>query len=112
MHQNVPGATRSRVTIAILDTGVDVDHPDLKENIIHAYNARPGVGSPDDDNGHGTQIAGIVAARANGQGVIGVAPQARLVSVKVLDSNGKCHLSDFIKGPGMSILSGTTFRSR
>ena len=86
------------VTIAILDTGVYDNHPDLEQNIIQVYNARPGGGSSDDDNGHGTHIAGIIAARANGQGVIGVAPQASLVSVKVLDSEGKCHLSDFIKG--------------
>jgi subtilisin family serine protease len=90
-----PGAG---VTIAILDTGIS--HPLLQQNIIHAYNARPGGGSPADDNGHGTHIAGIIAARANDQdqGVIGVAPAASLVSVKVLDSNGKCHLSDFING--------------
>jgi subtilisin family serine protease len=86
------------VTIAILDTGVYNSHPDLDQNIIHVHNARPGGGSSDDDNGHGTHIAGIIAAEANGQGVVGVAPAASLVSVKVLDSAGKCHLSDFING--------------
>jgi subtilisin len=90
-----PGAG---VIIAVLDTGTDYNHPDLNQNVILTANTRPGGGSPYDDNGHGTHIAGIIAASENGQGVIGVAPQASLVSVKVLDHNGRCHLSDFIKG--------------
>jgi subtilisin family serine protease len=90
-----PGAG---VIIAVLDTGTDYNHPDLSQNVILKHNVRPGGGSPADDNGHGTHIAGIIAASTNGQGVIGVAPAASLVSVKVLDHHGKCHLSDFIKG--------------
>jgi subtilisin family serine protease len=90
-----PGAG---VIIAVLDTGTDYNHPDLQQNVILTDNVRPEGGSPADNNGHGTHIAGIIAAGMNGQGVVGVAPAASLVSVKVLDNMGKCHLSDFIKG--------------
>ena len=98
--QNMPDSPEpgAGVTIAILDTGVYDNHPDLEQNIIQVHNARPGGGSSDDDNGHGTHVAGIIAASANDQGVIGVAPQASLVAVKVLDHNGAGHLSDFING--------------
>ena len=52
----------------------------------------------DDDNGHGTHVAGIAAAKDNGKGVIGAAPGARLWSIKVCDKAGECKISDMIKG--------------
>ncbi len=98
--QNMPDAPEpgAGVTVAILDTGIDDNHPHLKQNIIQAHNARSGGGSSDDDNGHGTHIAGIIAARATDWGVSGVAPHAGLVSVKVLDHDGAGYLSDCING--------------
>lgn len=72
------------IIVAVLDTGVDVDHPDLASNLI-----LPGIWhqshSVDDGNGHGTHVSGIVAAVANNGGIVGVAPQARILPVKVLD---------------------------
>ncbi|HEV8623948.1 MAG TPA: S8 family serine peptidase [Acidimicrobiia bacterium] len=73
--------------IAIIDSGVDRDHPDL--NVAGGVNCAGG--SPkafDDDNGHGTFVAGVAAARDNAIGVVGVAPGARIWAVKVTDKSG------------------------
>ena len=84
------------VDIAILDTGIDLTHPDL--NVYKNVNILAANQSGDDDNGHGTHVAGIAAAKDNGIGVIGGAPGARLWSVKVCDGGGECKISDMIKG--------------
>jgi subtilisin family serine protease len=90
----------SGVTVAVLDTGIDVSHPELWPRIIGGYNARAGEVSYADDNGHGTHMAGIIAAELNNPvlGIIGVAPQASFLAVKVLDQDGAGYLSDFING--------------
>jgi subtilisin family serine protease len=98
VHHHMPQWQGTGITIAILDTGIDAYHPDLAQNMLRGYNALAGGGSPGDDNGHGTHIAGIIAATANDRGLVGVAPQASLVSVKVLDRHGHGYLSDFING--------------
>ena len=72
------------VGVAVLDTGVDLKHPDLA-GTIDAYNAF-GAQSCQDDHGHGTHVAGIIAARDNALDVIGVAPKATIYCVKVLDA--------------------------
>ena len=82
--------------IAILDTGIDLTHPDL--NVYHEKTFVPGTSSADDDNGHGTHVAGITSAKDNSIGVVGIAPDARLWSIKVLDSNGAGSISDVIAG--------------
>ncbi|HEY9399048.1 MAG TPA: S8 family serine peptidase, partial [Nitrososphaeraceae archaeon] len=84
------------VDIAILDTGVDLDHPDL--NVYNDVSVIAANQTGDDDNGHGTHVAGIAAAKDNGIGVVGGAPGARIWSVKVCDSAGECKISDLIKG--------------
>ena len=78
------------VRIAVVDTGIKADHPDLNANVASAEGTNcvtPGA-PPNDDHGHGTHVAGIAAAGFNGQGVVGVATDARLVPIKVLDSTG------------------------
>lgn len=82
--------------IAILDTGIDLKHPDL--NVYAQKTFVTGTTTANDDNGHGTHVAGIVAAKDNSIGVVGVAPGARLWAVKVLDRNGAGALSDVIAG--------------
>jgi subtilisin family serine protease len=102
VHQKEPGLKGAGVTVAILDTGIDINHPDLKKNIKGGYNALAGEDpwNYQDDNGHGTHMAGIIAARMNRLGVIGAAYQVQIVAVKVLDQNGNGLLSDLINGLG------------
>jgi len=84
------------VDIAIIDTGIDSKHPDL--NIYKQISFVRGTKTANDDNGHGTHVAGIAAAKDDSNGVVGVAPGARLWAVKVLDRNGSGSLSNVIKG--------------
>lgn len=79
------------VVIAVIDSGIDMGHPDLKNNIVaDSWNVLDKNNNPRDDHGHGTHCSGIAAAIANnGEGVAGVAPKAGLMAVKVLDVKGR-----------------------
>jgi subtilisin family serine protease len=89
-----PGS--QKVLVGVLDSGIDASHPDLAANIDKAASVGCGdEGIPDtseaawtDDYGHGTHVAGIVAAAKNGVGVAGVAPNVRIASIKVSDADG------------------------
>lgn len=87
-------------TVAVLDTGVDAKHPDLVHRIVDGYdfvNQQPGI--PEDDQGHGTQMAGIIAGEGqNGIGMSGVAFNCMVMPVKVLDGNGIGTAADVAQG--------------
>lgn len=85
------------VAVAIFDTGINQTHPDLAGAIIATYNAT-GTGSVEDLNGHGTHCAGIVGARDNSIGYVGVAPDCKIVAVKVLGNNGSGQISWIVGG--------------
>jgi len=86
----------STANVAVVDSGADLANPDL--NVVSGTNCvTPGTAAKD-DNGHGTNVAGIIAARNNGTGVTGVAPGTRLYAVKVLGKNGTGTLSQFLCG--------------
>ena len=92
------------VKIAIVDTGIESTHPDLKDRVVDGYSA---IGSSwEDENGHGTHVAGIVAAIGAPGGVYGVAPRAKLLAVRVLDERGSGTLSDLIDGLSWTSRSG------
>lgn len=86
------------IRVAIIDTGIDVDHPDLVDNIKGGYNATSKKKSYDDDNGHGTHVAGIIGAVDNEIGVIGVLPDVDLYAVKALNSEGNGFVTDLVEG--------------
>jgi subtilisin family serine protease len=85
------------VGVAVLDTGIDLRHPDLS-GVVDARSCVPGARTANDDNGHGTHVAGTIAARDNNRGVVGVAPGATLYAVKVLDGAGNGTWSQVICG--------------
>jgi len=82
------------VVVAVVDTGVDYNHPDIASNMLPGINCVNELNEctdddPMDDHGHGTHVAGTIAAEGNnGIGVVGVAPQAKILPVKALDQNG------------------------
>lgn len=86
------------VGVAVIDTGIELSHPDLKTNIIDNKNCLSNKTNGNDDNGHGTHVAGTIAALNNGIGVVGVAPEAKLIAVKVLNRNGSGTWSSVICG--------------
>ncbi|URJ45797.1 S8 family peptidase [Paenibacillus polymyxa] len=95
--------TRGRgVKVAVLDTGCDSDHPDLKARIIGGRNfTDDDQGDPEifkDYNGHGTHVAGTIAAAENAEGVVGVAPEADLLIIKVLNKQGSGQYDWIIQG--------------
>ena len=91
-------STADTIKVAIIDTGIDRTHRDLIDNLKGGFSAVGYTTSFNDDNGHGTHVAGIVGAIDNTIGVIGVGPKIDLYAVKVLDRRGSGYLSDVIEG--------------
>jgi len=107
MHAH--GYTGEGVVVAILDTGIDTDHPDLSDDLIHeecflsgpycsnGSNRQSGPGSAEDDNGHGTHVTGTITSAGIVSGV-GVAPDAQIIAIRILDFRGSGWASDIIAG--------------
>lgn len=76
------------VKIAVIDTGCDLDHIDLKTNILSGINLVDPKKDPYDDNGHGTHVCGSIAAENNGLGMVGISPKSKIVPIKALDGSG------------------------
>ena len=84
-------------TAWIIDTGIDFSHPDLNVDAVRSRSFINGQTSAEDQNGHGTHVAGIIGAKNNSTGLLGVASGANLVSLRVLDANGEGTLSSIIQ---------------
>jgi subtilisin family serine protease len=89
------------VRVAVIDTGCDLEHPDLYDNLaLPGYNAtKPGT-YPSDHNGHGSHVAGTIGAVSNKFGVVGVAPKVKIIPIKALGDNGmgnNNHVADGVK---------------
>ncbi len=84
-------------TVAVVDSGVDDDHPDLLGQVLPGYDWVDDDFNANDLNGHGTHVAGTIAAANNGDGVAGVAPDARILTLSVLNAAGSVTVSDTIK---------------
>jgi subtilisin len=90
--------TGHRIKVGVIDTGVDFNHPDLKQSLARGINLLNRGALPHDDNGHGTHIAGTIAAANQLHGMIGVAPRSTIYPVKAFDQNGSAFVSDIILG--------------
>jgi subtilisin family serine protease len=86
------------VKVCVIDTGIDMTHPDLAANVKGGWNAISNSANFKDDNGHGSHVSGTIAAIDNDFGVIGVAPKASLYGVKVLDAGGSGTFDDVMAG--------------
>ncbi|WP_276499218.1 S8 family serine peptidase [Pontibacter litorisediminis] len=97
----VGSASGAGKTAWVIDSGIDLDHPDLNVDVarsITVFTSGRDAGSADDGNGHGTHVAGTIGAKNNSEGVLGVAYDATVVAVKVLDSRGSGSYSGVIAG--------------
>jgi subtilisin family serine protease len=97
------GVKGAGTVIAVLDTGVDLNHPDLQQKLVQGTDIAAGKRDcppgPQDENGHGTHVAGIAAAMTdNGIGVAGTAPDAKIMPVRVLDESGSGTSDDVAAG--------------
>lgn len=86
------------VVVAVIDTGCDFNHPDLKNNIIQGKNFVEPNKDPMDRNGHGTHVCGTIAAQDNSLGMVGVAPKAKIMPIKALGDDGSGILSNVVNG--------------
>jgi len=86
------------IKVGVIDTGIDFNHPDLRHSISRGINLLARSMLPHDDNGHGTHIAGTIAAANQLHGMVGVAPRAIIHPVKAFDHNGSAYVSDIILG--------------
>ena len=92
------GATGRGITVAVIDTGVDTAHEDLAGQCLPGFNAIDGTDDVADSSGHGTMVAGAIAAlRDNGRGYVGVAPGAKILPVKVGDARPLVELPKGVK---------------
>ncbi len=102
---------KREVKVAVLDTGVDYTHPDLKDRVLKdkGYNFVDNDSETMDDNGHGTHVSGIIAASANNNiGVSGITGtlNIKILPVKVLDENGEGEVSNIVKGIKYAVDNG------
>jgi serine protease len=95
-----PTSTGAGVTVAVLDSGVDATHPDLDRQVLTGYDVIAGSDRADSDpNGHGTHVAGTIAAlTGNDTGISAIAPEAKILPVRVVGANGSGYMSDAADG--------------
>jgi major intracellular serine protease len=90
-----PDTTGENVVVAVLDTGIDYEHPDLAHKVVDGISLVPGEKTYMDGHGHGTHVAGIIAAQGS---LLGVAPGAKLLAVRVLDNHGQGSYGNIARG--------------
>lgn len=94
-------------TVWVIDSGVDTDNPDLNVDLARSKSFIYGVTSVEDGYGHGTRVAGIIAAKNNGSGMIGVASNATVVALRVFDDAGKGTTSRVVTAVNYIVQNGT-----
>jgi subtilisin family serine protease len=103
-----PGApTGAGALVAVIDSGVDASHPELAGRVVAGPDVVDGDADADDPGGHGTHVAGIIAAASgNGLGGAGVAPAARILAVRVLDTDNRGSAADVAAGVDAAVAAG------
>jgi major intracellular serine protease len=91
-----PKSQGENVIVAVIDTGCDLSHPDLKENLLSGKNFVDSSKPPQDDNGHGSHVSSTIAAINNGIGMVGLAPKTKILPVKALDDQGSGVMDNII----------------
>lgn len=86
------------VHVGVVDTGIDLEHPNLKVNVKGGINIVDPTSPPMDDNGHGTHVSGIIGASEKHFGIVGIAPAVSLYAIKVMDASGRGSLDDLLQG--------------
>lgn len=99
-------ATGKGVKVAVIDTGCDLYHDDIKNNLIQGINIINPSQDPMDDNCHGTHVSSTIAAENNGVGMVGVAPDAKIMPVKALNGSGSGNINDIVRGILWSVDNG------
>src|SRR3990172_6667186 len=92
------GARGKGIIVGVIDTGIDLNNREFKGRLVTGYNAVSPWKTPADDNGHGTHVAGIIGAAADGSMTVGIAPDVSLMPVKVLNSSGSGTQTSFNAG--------------
>ncbi|MGE5701384.1 MAG: S8 family peptidase [Clostridia bacterium] len=89
----------SNVIVAVVDTGVDLDHPEFKGKLVKGYNFIDNSNVPMDDNGHGTHVSGVIAARTNNKtGIAGMSWNSKIMPIKAIGSDGSGSAFDIAQG--------------
>ena len=87
-----------KIKVAVLDSGIQQEHEDLKGKIVKSYNALEPTTPVEDEYGHGTNIAGIITANDNETGIVGISQNVEIYDIKVLDKNGVGKLENVVDG--------------
>lgn len=107
---NIPAAWKESqgagITVAVLDTGCDMKHEDLAGQVVAGYDFNGDTPEVIDSHGHGSHCAGIIAASNNNIGMVGVAPKAKVMVIKVLGRGGRGSMSDVARGINFAIEKG------
>lgn len=99
--------SRREIKVAVLDTGVDKAHPDLAGKVLNGYDFVNDDAEPNDDNGHGTRVAGVIAAVSNNKkGISGINQNVKILPVKISNRSGHSTISDSIKGINYAVEQG------
>jgi subtilisin family serine protease len=102
-----PVTTGAGVLVAVIDTGVDAAHPDLAGSVIAGPDLVDGDATPNDANGHGTHVTGIIVAHAgNGIGIAGAAPGAEVLAIRALDADGQGDTDTIARGVDAAVAAG------
>ncbi|WP_421616784.1 S8 family peptidase [Brevibacillus sp. TJ4] len=87
------------VVVAVIDTGLDLSHPEFAGKVIEGYNVLDGSNRPEDDNGHGTHVAGVIAAKTNNSdGIAGMSWNSKLMPIKAIGADGSGSAVDIAQG--------------